>query len=265
MQIPNLSRKFILNPLPSIIDLFPDEIFNSCNFRLKQPSTNKPIEFSVTNGLVSLPKNGEQMSVTIISQRLPARISLKTRGVTKIDIVHVIHYSVITTSSSQSKPDAEEAAAIETMTQLIQQNYFNLNENSDASSTGSTSSKKQTHTRFRRQHTHVWNNLWETGFQISTSLADNVINGDQINATIYAVLSQVRSFEFETDSSEQFRNDILKSLSYAEGCYDSYHTLQAGNLWKDMNNIMDLNRVVNSWLLTLEKQVSSQNQKCFDS
>lgn len=223
-------------------------------FRLKQASTNQFIEFSVTSGFVELPKS-EQLSVTIVSQRLPSRITLKTRGITKIDIVHVIQYGVKSASSSQNKqkPDDMEAAAIETMTHLLQQNYFNFNENNDVNS--SPSNKQQTHTKFKRQHKNVWNNLWETGFQISTSLADNVINGDQINATIYAVLSQVRSYEFEADSSEQFRNEILKSLAYAEGCYDSYHTLQAGNLWKDMSDIQELNKVVNSWLLTLEKQV----------
>lgn len=202
-----------------------------------------------------MPKNGEKLSITIVTQRLPSKISLKTRGVTKLDIIHVIHYGVTPASSDQSKqkPDDWESAAIETLTQILQQNNFNLNENSEASS--SVSNKLQTHTKFRRQHTNVWSNLWETGFQISTSLADNFINGDQINATIYAVLSQVRSYEFEVGSSEQFRKDILKSLAYAEGCYDSYHTLQAGNLWKDMNNIREMNKIVNSWLLTLEKQV----------
>lgn len=225
------------------------------SFRLKQPNTNKLIEFSVTNGFVGLQKNDEQLSVTIISQRLPSRISLKTRGITKLDIIHVIHYGIKTTSTSQSKQNADdlEAAAIETMTNILQQNYFNFNENSDVSN--SPSNKLQTLTKFKRQHKSVWNNLWESGFQISTSLADDVINGDQINATIYAVLSQVRSFEFEANSSEQFRKDILKSLAYAEGCYDSYHTLQAGNLWKDMSDVQEMNKVVNSWLLTLEKQV----------
>lgn len=223
---------------------------------MKQPSTNKFIEFSVTSGFVDLPKNGEQLSVTIVSQRLPSKIALKTRGVTKLDIIHVIHYGVKTASNSQSKqkPDDMEATAIEIITQILQQNNFNLNENSDASNSN-PSNKLQTHTKFRRQHTNVWNNLWESGFQISTSLADNFINGDQINATIYAVLSQVRSFEFEANSSEQFRKEILKSLTYAEGCYDSYHTLQAGNLWKDMSDIQETNKMVNSWLLTLEKQV----------
>lgn len=227
-------------------------------FRLKHPTTNKHIEFSVTNGLVNLPKNSEQFSVTIVSQRLPSRVALKkSRGVTKLDIIHVIHYDLKTTSNGQHQPkaDAEEAAAIETMTQLLQHHSFDWTENSEANS--NAASKFQTHNKFRRQHKHVWSNLWETGFQISTSLAENVINGDQINATIYAVLSQVRSLEFESDRSEQYRKDILKSLAYAEGCYDSYHTLQAGNLWKNMDNIYEMNRAVNSWLLTLEKQVGT--------
>lgn len=227
------------------------------DYRLKQPSTNKHIEFSVTNGLVNLPKNDELMSVTVVSQRLPSRVALKkSRGVTKLDILHVIHYGITTATNGKSQPkaDAQEAVAIESMTQLLQQYAFDWTENSEASSNAAT--KFQTHNKFRRQHKAVWNNLWETGFQISTSLAENVINGDQINATIYAVLSQVRSLEFEADRSEEFRKEILKSLAYAEGCYDSYHTLQAGNLWKNMENIYELNRVVNSWLLTLEKQVS---------
>lgn len=213
-------------------------------------------EFSVTSGLVDLPKNSEKLSITIISQRLPSKIALKTRGVTKLDVFHVIHYDVKTASNSQSKPnpDATETAAIETVTHLLQRNYFTLYESGDASYSN-PSNKLPSYSRFKRQHLNVWHNLWETGFQISTSLADNVINGDQINATIYAVLSQVRSFESEHDSSEQYRNEIMKSLAYAEGCYDSYHTLQAGNLWIEMNNIQELNRVVNSWLLTLEKQV----------
>lgn len=229
-------------------------------YRLNQASPNKHIEFSITNGLVNLPKNGEQLSVTIVSQRLPSRVALKkSRGVTKLDIIHVIHYDIKTASNSQNqaRADAEEGAAIETLTQLLQQNSFDWTENSDANTNAAT--KFQTHNKFRRQHKNVWNSLWETGFQISTSLADNVINGDQINATIYAVLSQVRTLEFEADRSEEFRKEILKSLAYAEGCYDSYHTLQAGNLWKTMDNIYELNRVVNSWMLTLEKQVSERD------
>lgn len=225
-------------------------------FRIKQTSTNKVIEFSVTSGLIELPKNREPMFVTIVSQRLKSTISLKKRGITKLDIVHVIHYSSsIPTIQNQSKQkptaDTVETAAIEIMTNLLQKNQFNFNENSDITN----SNQIQFNNAFRRQHTKVWNSLWETGFQISTSLAEDVINGDQINATIYAVLSHCRTYEFEIDITEQFRAEILKSLAYAEGCYDSYHTLQAGDLWKKMSSIDEMNKVVMSWLLTLEKQV----------
>lgn len=215
------------------------------------------MEFSVTTGSVQLPKNDEQLSVTIISQRLPSKIALKKRGTIKLDIIHVIQYGIQTAGDqSKQKSDTIESAAIEMMTNILQQNQFDLSENNESNNAGN---KMQIYSAFRRQHIKVWNNLWDTGFHISTSLAENVINGDQINATIYAVLSHVRSYEFETNSSEQFKSDILKSLAYAEGCYDSYHTLQAGNLWKNMENIEELNKLVMSWLLTLEKQVKYCN------
>lgn len=75
-----------------------------------------------------------------------------------------------------------------------------------------------------------------------------------MNATIYAVLSQVRAFEFEESITPLKKNEILKSLTYAEGCYDSYHTLQAENLWREMKTLEDLNSLVANWLLTLDKQ-----------
>lgn len=215
------------------------------------------MEFTVLSETIKMPKVDQKLSVTIVSQRLPSKITLKKRGVTKLDIIHVINYEM-TTSGSQykQKPDAIESAAIEIMTNVLQQNQFDLAEHNEPANGDNAINKMQTFNAFQKQHIEVWNNLWDTGFHISTSLAENVINGDQINATIYAVLSQVRSYEFETNSSDQFKNDILKSLAYAEGCFDSYHTLQAGKLWKDMNNIQELNRLVQSWLLTLEKQVS---------
>lgn len=43
-------------------------------------------------------------------------------------------------------------------------------------------------------------------------------------------------------------------MTYSEGCYDSYHTLQAENLWREMNTIDEANKVVQMWMLTLEKQ-----------
>uniref|UniRef100_A0A1A9ZW02 EGF-like domain-containing protein n=1 Tax=Glossina pallidipes TaxID=7398 RepID=A0A1A9ZW02_GLOPL len=50
------------------------------------------------------------------------------------------------------------------------------------------------------------------------------------------------------------KQDIDKALAYAEGCYDSYHTLQADNLWLPMDSLAELNNLVSLWMLTLEKQ-----------
>jgi hypothetical protein len=36
---------------------------------------------------------------------------------------------------------------------------------------------------FRRKHINVWQSIWETGFEITTSKAENALNGNRINAT----------------------------------------------------------------------------------
>ena len=42
----------------------------------------------------------------------------------------------------------------------------------------------------REDHLKIWRSLWTTGFGISHSMAEDVVNGAQVNATIYYVLSQ---------------------------------------------------------------------------
>lgn len=214
------------------------------------------VEFAVTTGTIELSKFGEPLHVTVISPRLPSKISLKSRGISRLDILHVIHYSAPMFNKVKETSNTVEQAAIQTMTGLVQQHQFAFSDSVDAN----VSAAKGQPNPLRRPHTQVWNGLWETGFHISTSLAENVINGDQINATIYAVLSQVRAFESEADTSASARADLYKLLMYAEGCYDSYHTLQAGDLWTDMATIDDMNKVVMMWLLTLEKQVKPMDR-----
>jgi len=46
---------------------------------------------------------------------------------------------------------------------------------------------------------------------------------------------------------------VANRLSYNEGCYGNHHTLEATNLWGSLETVDDVNRVVSSWLLTLEK------------
>lgn len=71
-------------------------------------------------------------------------------------------------------------------------------------------------------HSNIWENLWSTGFSISTSKASDVLNGDLINATMYYVLSSVRAPSYETTSSTILAK-ASSSLSDFEGCYGANH------------------------------------------
>lgn len=73
-----------------------------------------------------------------------------------------------------------------------------------------------------KTHSNIWENLWSTGFSISTSKASDVLNGDLINATMYYVLSSVRALSYETPSSTSLAI-ASSSLSDFEGCYGANH------------------------------------------
>uniref|UniRef100_A0A1A9UIQ5 Uncharacterized protein n=1 Tax=Glossina austeni TaxID=7395 RepID=A0A1A9UIQ5_GLOAU len=55
--------------------------------------------------------------------------------------------------------------------------------------------------RLRQSHINVWSDLWATGFTINTSKAESTLNGDRINATMYAVLSQTPSETSDSSDS----------------------------------------------------------------
>ena len=77
----------------------------------------------------------------------------------------------------------------------------------------------------RMKHRHVWKSLWTTGFGISHSMADSMVNGHQINATMYYVLSQAPTPLHSMTTSPDVRTELMESLSYPEGCYGSLPTL----------------------------------------
>lgn len=149
---------------------------------------------------------------TIVSRNIPRTIMLKKRGVTKFNYPIVICYK----ESTETKTSVEnnEKTAIDIYKMAVQKIYqrddFLLSSNDD----------------LKKLHVKVWNDLWTSGFSISSSKAEKSINGDRINATIYAVISQLRSYEFEESVSLKKKQEISKALTYAEGCYDAYHTLQ---------------------------------------
>ncbi|KAM7352969.1 uncharacterized protein KIAA2013 homolog [Cochliomyia hominivorax] len=213
-------------------------------------STEDAKQFDVTTGTIN--PNPEDLSliiiVTVVKPIMSRNIQLNKRGSIKMEIPIAIHYSKPLKKEQQqqmsSTIEETEQKAIMAMTKMLQ----NLQNKSKSFSTSIHN--------YRQSHINVWSDLWATGFTISTSKAENSLNGDRINATMYAVLSQTRSYEFEefVSVSSPSKQDIAKALTYAEGCYDSYHTLQADNLWLPMDSLEKLNKLVSTWMLTLEKQ-----------
>lgn len=212
--------------------------------------SNTLVEHEIVTGTVNPkpndPKNTNVIVVSFVKRIVQHTLQLKKRGVTKFTYPIAVHYSKPTKAQKLKETiEDTENKALDAMKKVL----LKLQTQADSFVMSNT---------YRQEHINVWNDLWATGFTISTSKADNSLNGDRINATMYAVLSQVRSYEFEemVSLSAPSKQEIAKALTYAEGCYDSYHTLQAENLWLVMDSLEHLNNLVSSWMLTLEKQVS---------
>ncbi|XP_065357587.1 uncharacterized protein KIAA2013 homolog [Calliphora vicina] len=213
-------------------------------------STETAKQFDVITGTIN--PNPDDVSivivVTIVKPQISRNIQLKKRGSIKMEIPIAVHYSKPLKKEQQQQVsntiEETEQKAIMAMTKVLQ----SLQSKSESAITAIHN--------YRQSHINVWSDLWATGFTISTSKAENSVNGDRINATMYAVLSQTRSYEFEefVSVSAPSKQDIAKALTYAEGCYDSYHTLQADNLWLPMDSLEKLNKLVSTWMLTMEKQ-----------
>jgi len=113
-------------------------------------------------------------------------------------------------------------------------------------------------TSLLQYHSQAWNNLWKTGFGISHSKAgEGVVNGDDINATIYYILSHKASFASDfnlivpTETNFDIRTNFL--LNHPDRCYAGNPTLQAPNLWAPLSDAESVQKIVRLWLLTLEK------------
>lgn len=202
---------------------------------------SKMVDYQVITGYVSQLTNNKITAVSIVYRLIPRVLTLNKRGNTNLNLLTTINYSkpIVKEQYAQQK-DVVEKAAIDAMKKVLEEH--------------GTEAAGDALFAFRKQHTTVWNSLWQTGFYISPSKAENALNGDKINATIYNVLSHTRAYEFEESITPQRKNQIAHDLTYAEGCYDSYHTLQAENLWKNMRTLEEANVVVQTWMLTLEKQ-----------
>ncbi|CAO1413641.1 unnamed protein product [Diamesa tonsa] len=243
IQIQNYKNQLmdVALTLPRIIDW---TAASSQTIKIQQGS--KMVDYQVLTGYISSTIALQKVRAVSICYRLiPRMLTLKKRGITNLNLLTTINYSAPITREQYSEfKERVENSAISSMKKIVEE----LHSEEDTGNTGDILFE------FRKQHVKVWNSLWQTGFYISKSKAENALNGDKINATIYAVLSHSRAFEYEESITPQRKNQIAHDLTYAEGCFDSYHTLQAENLWKDMKTLDEANQLVASWMLTLEKQ-----------
>ncbi|KAI1280715.1 Uncharacterized protein HDE_13631 [Halotydeus destructor] len=98
-----------------------------------------------------------------------------------------------------------------------------------------------------KRHVDAWGKLWSSGFSISWSKAKGALNGDVINATIYYVLSQQRTYssEFDLKKMADSSESLTKSLiSRPDRCYAvSQKHLELGIHPKELHRDYHLKRL----------------------
>lgn len=189
-------------------------------------------EYRVISGSIEV-EGGKVIPITVVTLKVPSSLQVKAKMSTTLHVVTAVNYSdPVVKKNHKHHIGPTKEAAIAVLKRAVTGNIKKL----------------------RGDHTAVWQKLWSSGFYISQSKAENALNGDLINATIYHVLSQVTAPLHDITATEQRRSSILRDLAYAEGCYGGHQTLQAERLWTQLNTIDKVNTMVGMWLLTLEKQ-----------
>jgi len=197
-------------------------------------------KYAVISGVVPVPSDplgtvpsNQVLMVSLVVPKFDTNILVKSR---------MTHTLTLLSSISYSKPMSESLA--KEQRQQIEKDAVNAILQAASKSNQS----------LREDHLKIWRTLWTTGFGISHSMAEDVVNGAQVNATIYYVLSQVPTPLHSIHAVDQARRKELESyLAYLEGCYGGLPTLQATNLWKSLSTPEEVNRLVSLWILTLHK------------
>lgn len=209
----------------------PDSWLSSSNTIRLQHAVSQA-EFKVSKGKIDIDSD-RVIAVAAVASSIPSILEVKARSHANIIVYCTIAYSKPMSSDEYyATKTSVENQAIQTMKDALLKTTASL----------------------RRDHSAVWNQLWSTGLKISNSLAAGALNGHLINSTMYHVLSQSPSPYHVESANATTKAQVMKSLAYADGCYSSYHTLDAENLWKDLSTLSEVNNVVSRWLLTLEKQ-----------
>lgn len=209
----------------------PNSWLSSSN-TIRLQHTGGQSEYQVSKGVVNVDSD-RLIAVAAVSSTVPSLLEVKARSHANIIVFSTIAYSKpLSSDEYYSSKNAMEDIAIQSMKDALMKTTSSL----------------------KHDHSAVWNHLWSTGLSISNSLAAGAVNGHLINATMYHVLSQTPSPYHVESANASTKAQVMKSLAYTDGCYSSYHTLQADNLWKDLSTLPDVNNLVSRWLLTLEKQ-----------
>jgi hypothetical protein len=195
------------------------------------------IEFTISSGIIDTVIEGKQkhLCITIGTTRLPTHIRLKEHEFnTKYTVITVVKYSATFLSGKLENLDpvlADLEVKVINEIKTVQSMSFN---------------------KLKKEHIQAWNNLWRTGFGISNSLATGALNGDQLNGTIYYLLSNSRAPLIEQKDLRDSTNEPKLEL-HMERCYEGFSTLHALKLWKLPRNETEVSSLHSLWSLTLEK------------
>lgn len=85
-------------------------------------------------------------------------------------------------------------------------------------------------------------------------MATGALNGDQINSTIYYLLSNMRAPLLEVGAANLSSSSSQSMSDYhVERCYEGFSTLHAIKLWRLPLNELETSSLHALWLLTLQK------------
>jgi hypothetical protein len=212
---------------------------SSLKVRSSQHGQSQDKEFIITEGDIKSSEGNLVIGFVVASPSFPSSIEVPSNGKSSFIFNTLINYTQPTPSSRLSYAMMElKSSVVETAKKV----------------SGILS------TVFLKHHRQGWNDLWKSGFGISLSKADNIVNGDDINTTIYYILSHKEYFSSPDSLSDHSLGDIVPAskkflllLDHPDRCYSGNPTLQAPNLWTPLSDSESVARVVKLWLLTLEK------------
>jgi len=192
-------------------------------------------EFTLSSGIIDFLIDNKQkhLCIAIGTTRLPTQIKLKEHEFnTRHNVITVVKYSIFLSGKLENLDPVLNDLEMKLIDEIKSVQAVNYN-------------------KLKKEHLEAWTNLWRSGFGISNSLALGAMNGDQINATIYYLLSNSRMPLIELKDTTSEPNKLIEYQM--ERCYEGFSTLHAVKLWKlpkDEKEITDLHSL---WALTLEK------------